>query len=424
MVAVPGLALTRQLLARTWHNALAVMLTQISTFVTLLAFGRFYADAHAGVVIGLVTTILGAVSILSVGGAIVALRTASIQRSVDTDDSAGWERVLREEFATSWIVGLLSIVFTCAVVVPTAWLAQIDARLVVAYLAGNLLWFLVTPASLVANGVLQALDLDGRNLRAAVGALIGQLVILAVVLWWRPDVITALAVTAVGDGVVAAGILHVRLRGLARVTGQNHLRFAAPGRVSGLARLLGDRAQAGADGLVYMVTFFVATTVAARYSPSAGADIAAAVAVMRLIIIPVKQLGLVGGRMSLSTPDELSLLTVAKATIAPCAIAAAALLAWATSTLGTLPLTLCLLLALQLLLEPFAGVLFAAVKVAQGPARGTWLLIGLYVLAVIPILAALGVAGLGAPVLIWAVLLTARALFAAGSLRLALTPPP
>lgn len=120
MVAVPGLAVTRQLLARTWHNALAVMLTQISTLVTLLAFGRFYADAHAGVVIGLVTTILGAVSILSVGGAIVALRTASIQRSVDMDDSAGWERVLREEFATSWIVGLLSIVFTCAVVVPTA----------------------------------------------------------------------------------------------------------------------------------------------------------------------------------------------------------------------------------------------------------------------------------------------------------------
>lgn len=100
-----------------------------------------------------------------------------------------------------------------------------------------------------------------------------------------------------------------------------------------------------------------------------------------------------------------------------CAACALLFLSWAIIS-TSVPIALALLVALQLTLEPVAGVEYAVLKVAAGPQAGVlWLIVCYGVLAPLGLIAIAGFE-IGEAWIIWSLLLLVRALFALGALFL------
>lgn len=192
------------------------------------------------------------------------------------------------------------------------------------------------------------------------------------------------AVAAVGATTSVASILGALVRGsqLTRADMISWPMFAAATREAlahpvAVVRSLGERAAASVDGLVFLVTFTAAILVATAHSPADGAVVALSVAVMRSVIVPLKQFGVVGARFVIAErgherADAMRLSTVQT----NCFVLLAAIaLALAISRLA-LPVfdqlgwLVVAMMAVQLLIEPWAGVLYSYRKIALSTAAG------------------------------------------------------
>lgn len=411
-----------RLLARAAHNSLAAAAPQLVGLALVITFGVSHGERGTAAV-GTATTVFGVAVLLSVGCAITAIRAVSLQRARRGSDAEDrpidLPSVLGEEFGYAGLFGILGLGIAAAMTGLTLLVSPDVSGAVAWYLLGALPWMLVVPHTSVANGAFQALDRDGFNARIALPTAAGQCISAAGILLLRLPLEPSMLLVGCAGSAFAVVALAYRLRVLSRTAGQQ-VRALVRLPASGLRVGMSMRLAAGADGVVYMTVFFLATIVATRYSLESGAVIALAVSIMRLLIIPIKQLGLVGGRLLAQGRFDTArdgLRTIRVTAALACTAAALIVIVWGAVP-SDLPLPLAILLAAQLLIEPVAGVQFAALKIAVGPAAGVRLLLVCYWLVAPSLLLLIAVLGRGEPWLIWSALLAVRLVFAAGVARI------
>lgn len=346
-------------------------------------------------------------------GQLAALRVALFSSANESLKEA-----LQVEMSNTWILALASLILAWTMATIAYLTSPEIGRLVFAWIGGSTLWIITIPYTNFASGTMQALGRDGANSAVALAGCAAEIALGAIVfLVLRPSLATALFVASFGSGVMSIVFLLYRVQYIQRVV---KFRFNFRARLNkNWPRSLWFSVMAGLDGLVYMLVFSAAVIIASGYSPASGAAVAGAVAVARLFILPVKQLGFVGGRWIAQgvMPPADGLRFVRLVSFIVCAACALLFLSWAIIS-TSVPIALALLVALQLTLEPVAGVEYAVLKVAAGPQAGVlWLIVCYGVLAPLGLIAIAGFE-IGEAWIIWSLLLLVRALFALGALFL------
>ncbi|MEZ3157800.1 hypothetical protein AB1K56_12810 [Microbacterium sp. BWR-S6Y] len=408
----------RSFLARASVAGLALLVPNARILLVLLVVAAAYGPAVQAAV-GFAGSIIGIVTVLATGFIIVTVRTCTPTLTPDgrpTDESS---RLYGRQLSLSLLVGVL-LLGIVGVIVLAAGVFSVGP-LSGAYLAAAALAVAFAPALFVLNAGFQTIHRDSGNL---VVACVGTAVHVSV----------AFIVGAVGVSDFAAVTLMGGISSLTAVFGlvarswQLHrsglLTVDAVRRGAAdiarsprsTSRILVEVATASLDGVVFMTVFATTIAVALHSSVAAGAQMALAVAVMRTIIIPMKQFGIVGARFTLrarALPSQFAFRDVAIATEAVL-VASVAILVVSRIVLPavqTLSWLLIALMAAQLLLEPFAGVAYAYRRIVDGPSAGLAALLiaygGLYPVLILTLVA---VGGAQAEAL-WAALLASRILF-------------
>lgn len=405
------------LLARAGNNTVATASPLAVALLVVIAFDIGYG-AEGAAPLGSATSVFGAAVLLSVGCAVVTLRTVSTVLATDGPDAQQGlrlARVIEAEFRIAWIFstgGLVLATLLLAVVWVTS--PQVIAP-VALYLLGAVPWIVIVPHSSVTNGAFQALNRDSENARISVVTSLLQVTGAVVVLAVSPPLTIALAVVAGISSACAILALAYRMHVLRALIG-HPIHLVMTERAPSATKAVAQRVAAGVDGAIYLGVFLLATALATRHSLESGAAVALAVAVMRLLIIPIKQLGLVGGRFIVRGKFrslEAGLSVIRWTAALPCSAVAGCVLIWGVVLHGIPPL-LAVVLAAQLLLEPVAGVQFAALKVAIGPRAGVILLVLCYCLLAPTLLLSAVALGYGEAWQLWGLLLAVRMVFAAG----------
>ena len=200
--------------------------------------------------------------------------------------------------------------------------------------------------------------------RSLIGLALGLGVVLFV-----PHPLLAIALQSALASLMVIAMLVERRRRLAGVGVRVRLRLAPDFAL----RRIGDRILNSLDGAVFMLLFILAQMIAASISVSVAAQVAAGVALCRTIIIPLKMVGQTAGRMSLQDPGKDARYVCASLGTVALFVVPISMILMLLSALGASPVddvALTLLIAVQLLLEPFSGSLFAYLKVVFGATAG------------------------------------------------------
>ena len=271
-------------------------------------------------------------------------------------------------------------------------------------------------------GLLQARNADSRLFQInSVSAAVAVGLAVVITIFVPDEASLALACIAITNAVVDVVALVSRSKAVRTVWGtelaglwkQSCRIFWSAKRIT--FQKLPAVSKATADGLILMLVFLTAGLVATRSDVGAGAAVLMAVALMRSLVLPLKQLGLVGGRLAMTAGRNRI------HAVRPMILFVAALMALGAAALIVLKLlsllpshismTLVYLLALQLLMEPITGFLFAAMKIMYKPDFAMKALLSISGLFTIPCILLLSLLDRATPELIWAVLLAARTVF-------------
>ncbi|MDF2561093.1 MAG: uncharacterized protein K0R99_2539 [Microbacterium sp.] len=403
-------------LSRVLKHATPMMLAQViplGASFALIAVALALGRADFAAIIGTTATISGLGTLINVGIGIGTLRELAVARTDERLINSAIATNLRLASAVSFIV----IAVSAATAVTLSLATPHSSDLVV------VLWIaliLQLPANALSShtsvlaAAFQHLGREKDNLvitltRTLIGLAIGLAIVVFV-----SDPLAAIALQSVVASLMVIAMLVERRRRLAR-TGL-HVRILRAPDFS--PRRIGDRVLNSLDGAVFMVLFMVAQLVAASISVEVAAQVAAGVALCRTIIIPLKMIGQTAGRMSLQDRARepsyrMASYGVVCTFVVPLALSLILLSAFGASPVGD-P-TLGLLISLQLLLEPFAGSLFAYMKVTFGATAG---LLGLILTYLVLAPATLIICRFTAPsaVGLWAALLLVRLLFSVANL--------
>lgn len=359
--------------------------------------------------LGLIAAFNGLSLVLSVGASVCVIRELS-QRGVDKSPST----VIGRNLQIANTLSLCSILF--AVIFLMGYTMVIDssfAGVAWCYFISQSLVLLTAPHSAVFNGAFQFLDRNRENLQAAL--VVGLVTIAAAVVVLAVLPVTSVLLIMLGliQSAAALGVLIWRRRSLSRWV-------AAPKWPVGIRwckREIFDRIAASVDGAVFMAMFALVQVLAAAVSPQVGAQIALAVALVRTVVVPVKQIGLNYGRMLVADQAprvgamrELTTLTLATWCFIIPITSVGLIWSGLAEPVGA-SWTLTILIAVQLLMEPFAGVLYGAAKVTIGPRAGLFGLLIIYVVVLPAALLPLSLTD-GTAEQFWLLLLIARGLFA------------
>lgn len=392
----------------------SVMVPQ-STTATAVLLAHSSGVAGIASLVSVMATLVSFAMVAGVGIMVCTVRDVAIARSRGSDEGAalaanlGYAGVFA--LASLPVLVVVTGVFVGVGVAPAEdiwWLALTQVPVLLA-----------TPFSAVFNGAFQSIDRGGENLLAALvqGVIVVGGAVLAFVGPLRADPLLALVVYG---AVYAAGSIVVvvwraeRLRRLMVVSRHPSLRVTGAG--------VQDRVLAALDAVVFVGVFLVVQSVASAVSPHTGDAVAIAIAFARTIIVPLKQVGVTVARVEMSmgqgqqqAATRLAWVTVASTPYVLLGAAATVAYGLATSSDGDWR-TLVVLLTAQLLIEPYAGVLYSYVKVRLGPRAGIPGLLIAY-LGFVPVaLVALAVSQATASQF-WVALLVARIGFAVGNLR-------
>lgn len=401
-------------LRRALLASAAGFLPAFRTALVLLLLGGAVPPVVSAAV-GLGGSVLGTTLVLAAGITVTTLRACLPSAIGDPDAAVRARRAeVRSAAAASCVFAALGAGVLAAGIAT-------GAHLFVTYWLCLLPTIVLAPVSAVISGAFQATNRDGVNLATALIGTLAQVAVtagavgvgapplLTVALIGATSSVTALVGTVVrGRQVMRAGLFTAAIirGGLADAVRQP----------VAVLRGLGERAAAAVDGLVFMVAFTAAVLVASADSPGAGATVALTVALMRSVVVPVKQFGSVGARFVLQErgrPDPISLRTV-QANSALVLILAALALVLARVLVPSFSLLIwpiVLAMVAQLLLEPWAGVLFAFRKLTESTASGLVALLVAYGGVAAAGLAALAVVGRGSAGPVWATLFAARLVF-------------
>lgn len=165
------------------------------------------------------------------------------------------------------------------------------------------------------------------------------------------------------------------------------------------------------DGIVLSTVFSLALIFASQTSPEDGFILSLVVSIMRMIVIPSKQFGLVGGRMY-AMGQVKSIRTVLCSSLFSLLLITLLLIpAYSLLSPVQIPGLLLLLMLIQVVLEPLAGVLYGFLKISRGPDRAIGGLVGSYLCFALPLLGLLAFAGWATASLSWGLLFLTRLIF-------------
>lgn len=399
------------ILGKSLLLSLTALAPLASSFLTISGFRLVYGD-HAAVAVGMSGNILGIIIALTAGCMVMSLRTFAKLRAVDQNDSKSLLGALRGEHANAYVVAVivLLLIGVCSLITLTS--SGVRVGPFVYYLLGSLPWLLILPFSQAGDGFLQAFDQDRKILASNVAMLVLHTGIVAVVVTVKPDLTSGLLLVSLGQSLAAVLVYIYRLRIIRGILGRDLGVSFVPQRTFRLSSII-DRMLAGSDGLIYMGFFFLATFVAAGHSPQDGAIIATVVSFMRMLVIPLKQFGLVGGRFFLrSHAVESSPHPILRQAVIPCFVAALIAFGCAYLMVPDGPgFLLGIMVFVQIALEPYSGVTYSMGKVIYGP-RAMIGALGICYLALgAPALLLLGVADIASALVVWSCIFVTRLVF-------------
>lgn len=165
------------------------------------------------------------------------------------------------------------------------------------------------------------------------------------------------------------------------------------------------------DGIVLSTVFGLALIFASQTSSEDGFILSLVISIMRMIVIPSKQFGLVGGRMY-AMGQVKSIRTVLCSSLFSLLLITLLLIpAYSLLSPVQIPGLLLLLMLIQVALEPLAGVLYGFLKISRGPDRAIGGLVGSYLCFALPLLSLLAFAGWATASLCWGLLFLTRLIF-------------
>ncbi|MGW9157322.1 hypothetical protein [Microbacterium sp. NPDC055665] len=406
----------RRDITRVLKHATPMMLAQViplGASFALIAVALALGRADFAAIIGTAATISGLGTLINVGVGIGTLRELAAARTDEGLITSAIATNLRLASAVSFIVIAVSAATAVTLSLSAAPTSSLGMALWIALILQLPANALSSHTSVLA-AAFQHLGREKDNLvitltRTLIGLAIGLAIVILV-----PDPLAAIALQSVVASLMVIAMLWERRRRLLRAGIRVRVLLAPDFS----PRRIGDRVLNSLDGAVFMVLFMVAQLVAASISAEVAAQVAAGVALCRTVIIPLKMVGQTAGRMTLQDGGREPAYRAASYGVVGIFVVPLALSLTLLSAFGLSPVgdpALGLLIALQLLLEPFSGSLFAYMKVTFGATAGLLGLILTY-LALAP--AALIICRFTAPsaVGLWAALLLVRLLFSVANL--------
>ena len=397
-------------------HATPMMLAQViplAASFTLLAVALATGRADFAAIIGTAATISGFGTLINVGVGIGTLRELAQARADPLRVADAIASNLRLASAVSFLVIAIGAAAGLALGAASPGDSVLVGALWVA-LAVQLPANVLSSHTSVLTAAFQHLGREKDNLTITLTrSLIGLALSLGVVLF-VPDPLLAIALQSALASLMVIAMLVERRRRLAGVGVRVRLLLAPDFS----ARRIGDRILNSLDGAVFMALFMVAQMIAASISVGVAAQVAAGVALCRTIIIPLKMVGQTAGRMSLQDPGKDARYVGASLGAIALFVVPISVILLLSSALGASPVgdaTLSALIAVQLLLEPFAGSLFAYLKVVFGAKAG---LLGLLLTYLVLAPIALVVCRFVAPdaAALWTCLVLVRLVFSVSNL--------
>lgn len=394
--------------------------------VSLLVLSRTYG-ALATASTAQASNLLGVAVALSAGCQVMLLRQGSMAlRRGKPNDPSGLRPVVDNEMRFAirgglFLAGLFIIVTMCAAMLAPG------SLLVFGYVLACAPRIFLMPTNMVCFGALQVLGNRRGIVTTAILQLISGLVPLIFVAVFPHNalygVISINALQTVFFGGVAVWRVWFIYRAMGATISVRRW-LATP---NSLLHGLFDRGVAGVDGVVYMTVFFVATLLATRHSVHDGAVISIVVSLMRLVVIPLKQFGLAMGSEANRTGSggRRIVADCVVVTMPICAIVAFLIGIAAGHSLGSEAARgIVPLMVIQLLLEPFAGILYTAMKVRWGATAQVRWFFGLYIFGLLPALFASSLLGWGTALTVWGLWFVTRVSFALSTTIACIRRPP
>lgn len=461
--------------ARSFTAALSSFISFSAAFFVLLVTRAHYGTDFA-ITIGAVGSVFGLISVASAGftvhtlmssakpfGALRAAReSAGSSTSAGSDGSAGSAESVQAGVDSaraelrSLVVAEFRPALTMTAIVAVAALALslwgphifgVSSEYFYPYWWPYLVVLLLGPLTAVIAGLTQSAAQDGFGLWVSVlstGLTVASAIVGIVIGLDAHIALALIGVTSVAVRLLTVAMRLSRLRRFRIGIMAGLWQAARPGRARGQGWTAFSPLPAfltTIDGFVFLLTYTVAISVASHHSPADGAMVALIVSLMRALIVPIKQLGIVGGRMSRqsrlspaetagtaeSSPvgevtgtaeatgslvrrTDLRVVTFSSSVVTTSA-GVLALILMLTGVIHISPLPLMLLVTAQVLCEPWAGILFSFLKVASGPKLGLSALVVSYLgLGVLGLLV-IGLAGHGEAVTVWAWMVVIRLVF-------------
>ncbi|MBH0083255.1 hypothetical protein [Salinibacterium sp. SWN167] len=402
---------------------------------TLAALGAFIPSAQPAIIlailfaaygtevqtaVGLSATFVGVGLVSSAGFAIHAV-FAFTGRSLD--DRESYLREVSVEFRLAAVAAGLTLLGAVVVGVVVSLSLADSGELFRNYWFASLTSLILLPFSATLSGIFQAQNRDGENLVLTLAAA-GVLVFAAAGLAFT-NVSPQVFVVGLGMTSSAVSVANVLYR-TRRVTPiysftlrQLTFGWVLDGAfIRSALRALPGRVRGALDGVILMTVFSVAATIAARNSAADGAIVLAVVAILRMIVIPLKQYGLVGGRLirqrSKSNAEKNRLLwrliAVTSVCLLVCSVVLVGLGAF-TPYLGAIPTVVIAAMAFQLLLEPITGFALGAQKVLDSPGFGLGSLAVISVGLTLPALFLISFWGEATAEAVWLTVVSARFIY-------------
>ncbi|WP_413334216.1 hypothetical protein ACH82I_16660 [Brevibacterium sp. GP-SGM9] len=461
--------------ARSFTAALSSFISFSAAFFVLLVTRAHYGTDFA-ITIGAVGSVFGLISVASAGftvhtlmssakpfGALRATRESagsdgsagsaeSVQASVDVSepsevdsDRAELRSLVVAEFRPALTMTAIVAVAALALSLWGPHIFGVSPEYFYPYWWPYLVVLLLGPLTAVIAGLTQSAAQDGFGLWVSVlstGLTVASAIVGIVIGLDAHIALALIGVTSVAVRLLTVAMRLSRLREFRIGIVAGLWQAARPGRARGWRAFSPFPAfLTTIDGFVFLLTYTVAISVASHHSPADGAMVALIVSLMRALIVPIKQLGIVGGRMSrqsrlspaeaagtaeisavgevigaaeatgsLVRRTDLRVVTFSSSVVTTSA-GVLALILMLTGAIHISPLPLMLLVTAQVLCEPWAGILFSFLKVASGPKLGLSALVVSYLgLGVLGLLV-IGLAGHGEAVTVWAWMVVIRLVF-------------
>ncbi|SMQ73947.1 hypothetical protein SAMN06295909_3492 [Plantibacter sp. VKM Ac-1784] len=414
----------RDFLRRGSLMALGSAFGGVRAMVTIIALAEFGPTTVS--TYGIAVNVYGIAVVLCAGHGIAVVSRLSHLRMRGQSDAAGSEQ-FTEIISTAWASTFVLVVLTCGFgAISTALIPGDRGQYVLAYAAATV-GAILLPLGQCLAGKQQFLGLERLSTQHSFETFVIGTGLALLGTGVAPDATTALLSIGL-SGIAAEAWGFARRRDSLGERDRGIIRAGWSVFTSSPAQTLRNvpRTAAGAyDGVVLLSTFALVSQLAASVGPLPGAVTVTAIAFVRSVVIPLKSIGLVGGRLVVHRSDrrliDSGLIRQAIGTVAYVLVpvgAALALAPWPLQHVLGLPQghdteLVVRLVGFQLMLEPIAGVGSAMLKVIVKP---TAVLLPLTICMwglTLPVIAIGSAAGALSLPTIWAVLLTARGAFCA-----------